>query len=75
MAHSRTISGFQGAGPMGKAMSIAGMAVGGLIALVFILDLVLGFPFGGRVKTMDIGFFVCGLILAYLSWNALRDTK
>jgi hypothetical protein len=75
MAHSRTISGIQGTGPMGKAMSIAGMAVGGLIALIFVLDLAFGFPFGGRVKMMDVGFFVCGAILAYLSLNALRDTK
>lgn len=60
---------------MGKAMSIAGMVVGGLIALVFILDLILGFPFGGYLKVMGIGFFTCGAILTYLSWNAFRDTK
>ncbi|MEX0641096.1 MAG: hypothetical protein WD468_00265 [Pirellulales bacterium] len=60
---------------MGKAMAIAGMAVGSIIGLAFVLDLVLKFPFGGRVPMMDIGFFLCGAILAYLSWNALRDTK
>jgi hypothetical protein len=75
MAVSHTISGFQGTGPMGKAMSIAGMVVGGLVALVFILDLILKFPFGGYLKPMAIGFFLCGTILAYLSWNAFRDTK
>ena len=58
---------------MGKAMSIAGMVVGGTLAVVFALDLVLGIPFGGRVPMMNIGFLVCGGILAYLSWNAFRD--
>jgi hypothetical protein len=58
---------------MGKALSIAGLAVGGLIALLFVLDLAVGFPFGGRVMLMDVGFFLCGAILAYLSYNALRD--
>jgi hypothetical protein len=75
MAHSQVISRIQGAGPMGKAMSFAGLAIGGLIALAFTLDLILKIPFGGRVPMTDIGFIICGAILAYLSWNALRDTK
>jgi hypothetical protein len=58
---------------MGKAMSIAGMVVGGILAVMFALDLVLGVPFGGRVPMMNIGFMICGGILAYLSWNAFRD--
>lgn len=75
MVETYSTSGFQGSGPMGKAMAIGGMVVGGVIGLAFALDLVLKFPFGGRVMLMDIGFFLCGAILAYLSWNALRDTK
>jgi hypothetical protein len=75
MAYSGTTTGMQGAGPMGKAMAIAGMAVGGLIALAFAADLFLGIPFGGRVPLTDIGFMICGVILAYLSWNAFRDVK
>jgi hypothetical protein len=54
---------------MGKAMAIAGMVIGGVIALAFALDMFSGFPFGGRVMMMDVGFFLCGAILAYLSWN------
>ena len=62
---------------MAKAMSIAGMVVAGLIALVFIADLIPGFtfPFGGANATADIGFVVSSLILAYLSWNAFRDSR
>jgi hypothetical protein len=60
---------------MGKAMSIAGMVTGGLVAVVFLLDLVIRFPFGGKGGLMvDIGFFICGAILAYLGWNAFRES-
>ena len=52
-------------------MAIAGMVIGGVVALAFVLDMVLGFPFGGRVMLMDVGFFVCGAILAYLSLERL----
>lgn len=60
---------------MAKAMSIAGMIVGGLVTLVFAADLALQIPFGRRVAVMDIGFLVCGAVLLYLSWNAFRDSK
>ncbi len=73
MAETYASAGVRGIGPMGKAMSIAGMVVGGVLAVVFALDLVLGIPFGGRVPMMNIGFLICGGILAYLSWNAFRD--
>jgi len=60
---------------MAKAMSIAGLIAGGLIALVFAADLGLKIPFGGQQWIMDVGFVICGGILAYLSWNAMRDVK
>jgi hypothetical protein len=69
------ISAAQGTGPMAKAMSIAGLIVGGLITLTFALDLLLTFPFDRAMPMMDIGFMVCGGVLAYLSWNAMRDVK
>jgi hypothetical protein len=62
------------AGPMGKAMSIAGMIIGGLVALLFTLDMVTEFPFGRSAGGMvDVGFAICGAILAYLGWNAFRE--
>jgi hypothetical protein len=60
---------------MGKAMSIAGMVVAGLITLLFALDLLLNIPFSGASMMMDIGFLICGLVLGYLSWNAFRDSR
>jgi hypothetical protein len=77
MADFQTVSVVRGAGPMAKAMSIAGMIVASLIALLFIADLIPGvnIPFGGVNATADIGFVVSSLILAYLSWNAFRDSR
>ena len=75
MAENYASAGVRGIGPMGKAMSIAGMVIGGFLALVFALDLLLKIPFGGRVPMMDIGFAVCSLILTYLSWSAFRDAS
>ncbi len=60
---------------MAKAMSIAALAAGGLISLAFAMDLILKVPFGGVNAMMDIGFVVCGGILAYLGWNALAEVK
>lgn len=59
---------------MAKAMSFFGLGVGLLLALAFGLDLVAGAPFGGANATMDIGFAIGGLILAYMGWDALRTS-
>jgi len=75
MASDQSITVAQGAGPMAKAMSIAGMVVAGLLVLAFGVDLALGIPFGGADMITDAGFLVSGAILGYLSWNALRDSK
>jgi hypothetical protein len=66
----------QGSGPMGKAMSIAGMVIGGLLAIAFALNFVLQIPFGGKGGTMaNIGMALCGAILAYLAFHAFREAK
>lgn len=58
---------------MPKALCILGIAISALVLIVFSLDLVLGMPFNGVNKIMDIGFIVCSGILAYLSWTTLRE--
>ncbi len=57
---------------MAKAMSFFGLGVGALLALVFGLDMTIGIPLGGANSMMDIGFLIGGLILAYMSWDALK---
>jgi hypothetical protein len=76
MAGTYAIAGTQGSGPMAKAMSVAGMVVGGLLAGMFALDLAVGMPFGGKAGFLpDLGLAICGGILAYLGWNAFREVK
>jgi hypothetical protein len=64
---------------MEKNLCIASMSVAGLLLLLFVLDLVLGYPFSGGVPfnavflMIDIIGIVAGGLLLYLSWNALKD--
>jgi hypothetical protein len=74
MAGFQTLTVVQGAGPMAKAMSIAGMVVAGLLTLIFTADLAVGIPFGRVELTTDVGFLASAVILGYLSWNAFRDS-
>ena len=60
---------------MAKAMAIAGLVVGALLALTFVADLAIEVPFGGKSALMDIGFIAGGLMLAYLGWNAMREVR
>jgi hypothetical protein len=76
MASYSAIAGTQGWGPMAKAMSVAGMVVGGLVAVLFLMDLTLQTPFGRIAGAMsDLGLAVCGGIVAYLGWNAFREAN
>ncbi|MFL5327803.1 MAG: hypothetical protein ACJ8C4_02725 [Gemmataceae bacterium] len=60
---------------MEKRLCIAAMAVAGLLLLLFLLDLIVHFPFGGgsTFVTIDVVGVIAGGILLYLSWNALKD--
>jgi hypothetical protein len=59
-----------------KAMCISGMVFGGLLFLVFALDLTpLQRPFYQPSATLDIGFMIAGLLIVYMGWSAMRSTK
>lgn len=60
---------------MSKAMTIVGMVVAGLVALVFVLDLAIGIPFSKASLTMDLGGIIAAVLLGYLSWDALQDVR
>jgi hypothetical protein len=61
--------------PMSKALTIFGMVVAGLVAIVFAADAAVGIPFEGARLSMDIGAIIGAVILGYLSWDAFRDAK
>ena len=60
-----------------KKMVIGSMVVAGLVSLMAVSDLVLGFPFTGseHSRLMDILFIVAAAIVGYLSWDAYRDLR
>ncbi|MBT5018586.1 hypothetical protein N9153_03785 [Planctomicrobium sp.] len=58
-----------------KQAVVASMVVAGLVALMAILDMVMGVPFSGSGNTfmMDIIFIICSAIVGYLAWDAFRE--
>lgn len=60
---------------MAKAMTIAGMAIAGLIGLVFTLDLALGIPFRRASVVTDVVFVISAGIVGFLAWSAFRENR
>lgn len=58
---------------MDKWLCWGSMGVAGFLLLLFLLDMLLSFPFGGVSTFVDIlGILASGLVL-YLAWDASRD--
>jgi len=61
---------------MEKAMCYAAIGVAAIMAIIFMLDMVLGTPFGGSAFIgVDIFGFLASAVVVYLGVNALRDVK
>jgi hypothetical protein len=61
---------------MDKILCFGSLGIAILMFLVFLLDLVAKFPFGGGpFVTVDIFGLLASGIVAYLAWNASRDLK
>lgn len=58
---------------MPKALCISGMAVAGLLVVLFGLDLALGWPFNKSSLFVDISLVVSALVLGFLSWSTFRE--
>ncbi len=56
---------------MSKPLAITGLVVSGLIVILFLADLIAGFPFRRVSIFLDVAFLVGGLIVAYLSWSIM----
>lgn len=61
---------------MDKKMCIGALAVAGVMLVLFLVDLIAGFPFGGGgfVAIDVIGILASG-VLAYLAFSALRELR
>ena len=57
------------------------LAVAGIFLLLFLLDLIFDLagvpfkPFGGMDTVVDVLGVLCSALLAYLSWNAMRELR
>jgi hypothetical protein len=60
---------------MEKGLCWASIGVSGLMLLLFLLDMVLGFPFGGMSKVVDIFSILAAGVVGYLAWDAMRDLR
>ena len=64
---------------MEKWMCFAALGVAGLMLIVFLLDLIVGIPFGGSGSNpftiVDIFGILASAVVGYLAFNALRDVK
>lgn len=60
---------------MSKGLAITALVIAIFIFLFFGLDLVSGYPFGQPSMLLDIGFVICAIILAYMSWTTYREQK
>ena len=61
---------------MEKYMCYGALGVAALMALLFLLDIVAKFPFGGgSFLVADILGLIAAGIVGYLGFNALRDLK
>lgn len=60
---------------MAKLVSIIGMVMSGLVAILFLADLAAGFPFSRISIAADVGFVLSSLILAYMSWSIMERPR
>jgi hypothetical protein len=56
-----------------KGFTLLGFLVAAFLVLVFGADLAFGWPFLQASLLYDVNCVVCGIALAYLSWDVLRD--
>jgi hypothetical protein len=54
-----------------RFFGLSGMILAGLVAVLFLADLVAGVPFGRKSLPAEVGFLLASLLLAYLSWSIL----
>ena len=58
---------------MPKALCLTGMVIAIVVLLLFLLDLILKFPFQRASALMDIVFTLCAAILGFISWTTFRE--
>ena len=62
---------------MDKKLCIGALAVAGVMLLLFLLDILLGIPFGGSgpFTYIDIIGIIASGVLLYMAFNAYREVR
>src|SRR5919204_3142147 len=60
---------------MEKWLCWGSMGVAGLLLLLFLLDMVVKFPFGGVNKVVDVFGILASALVLYLAYDAFRDLR
>jgi hypothetical protein len=72
----RPMQAVKGFSVMEKSLCWASIATGGLVLLLFLLNLMVGIPFGKGISlAVHIVVIVASGLLVYLGWNAMRDLR
>jgi hypothetical protein len=58
---------------MAKALCIVGMVIAVLLFALFLVDMVIGWPFGQASILMDVVFVICAAGLGYMSWATYKE--
>jgi hypothetical protein len=63
-----------------KKMAVGSMIAAGLVGVLAICDLIIGFPFSGvtgksLMMMTDILFVICAAIVGYLAYDAYKDLR
>lgn len=59
---------------MAKNVVFGSWGVAGLVALLAILDMIMGIPFSGQM-VMDILFLLGAGMVGYMGWDSYRDLR
>jgi hypothetical protein len=59
---------------MTKNVIIGSMGIAGIVALLSIVDLIVGFPFQGQML-MDLMFIAGAAMVGYMGWDSYRDLR
>ena len=60
---------------MDKWLCLGALAVAGLMLLLFLLDLVAGWPFGQISVRLDIVGILAALVISYLAYDTYKEVK
>jgi hypothetical protein len=58
-----------------KGLCWASLGIAGLLTLCFVLDMVLGMPFGGASVAMDVFGILAGGVIVYLAIDTIRELR